>query len=538
MKRFLPLIIIVLVCGFGGYALMSSRAALAKKETKQEVATVERGDLAIKVIETGTVDAVKAVEVKSRVSGRLARLPFQEGHFVRAGEIVAIIDPQETQFKLDQDTAQLEGAAKGAERAALEVRQRADAARADYEQALARVAQARADAQTQPVMTSTAIASAEAALRLARDARQQLQQVTQPNERTSVDTEVRDAQIGYDNAQSELQRRQSLIEAGAVARNTIEAARQALESARARLERARDRQTRLAGQQEIERRQADERVRQAESDLRRAQAGSSANAMKQDELRAAIAAAERAKVALRDSESLAKARDQARATVRQLQSVVKDSRRQLHETQVKSPLEGMITKRYIEEGEMVTGLSAFTNGTPILRVEDRRTMMVKLNINEIDVARLKTGMPATVEVDALPGMTLTGQIHKISPTSIAVQQQAATADTVVKYEVEIWLENPPSELRSGMSARCTVTPSERKGVLYLPIEFVGRDPEGPFVILAGADGKPGEKKKVTTGMSTGSRIEILSGVSQGQAVAKPPYNGPERKGMMQMGDEG
>ena len=92
-----------------------------------------------------------------------------------------------------------------------------------------------------------------------------------------------------------------------------------------------------------------------------------------------------------------------------------------------------------------------------------------------------------------------------------------------------------------MSAKCTLIPKSRKNVLQLPAEFVGEEKGEHFVNfpLTAAekmvkDAKP-RRQKVTVGLTTGSRIEVLTGVKEGDEVAKPEYKGPARKGMMEGG---
>jgi len=227
-----------------------------------------------------------------------------------------------------------------------------------------------------------------------------------------------------------------------------------------------------------------------------------------------------------------------------LSSVLRDSRRQLRETQIKAPINGVVTKRYLEVGELVTALSAFSAGSAIVRIEDRRSMRVKLNVNEIDVARLSLGMRARVEVDAIPNEPLAGKVTKIAPASIALaaasgqQAAAGAADSVVKYEVEIVLDHSHPKLRSGMSAKCTLEVVKRERALLLPVDFVGKDKEGSFVMLSSKDkaGKP-TRQAVTTGASSGAMVEVLTGVKEGDKVDRPEYKGPPRAGFMQFGDD-
>ena len=103
-------------------------------------------------------------------------------------------------------------------------------------------------------------------------------------------------------------------------------------------------------------------------------------------------------------------------------------------------------------------------------------------MNEIDVARLRLGMPVEIDVDAFPEGSYRGKVNKIAPSSTSMAQAgggaAMSSDAVVKYEVEVRLDRPDAKLRSGMSAKCTFETIKRTNVLRLPIDFVGTDKDG------------------------------------------------------------
>ena len=130
-----------------------------------------------------------------------------------------------------------------------------------------------------------------------------------------------------------------------------------------------------------------------------------------------------------------------------------------------------------------------------------------------------------------------GIVKKISPSSDA----ATTGETVVKYQVEIYLTDAPSDLRTGMSAKCSMDVVKHTNVLNLPIEFVAKDGDQHYVEIPPANLKDPKAKptkvNIETGAETGSLIEIKSGITEGTKVQRPAFNGPARKGMMQMGGD-
>lgn len=508
-------------------------------------AVVARGDITVRVIETGTVDAVKAVEIKSRVAGRIEKLFVREGDRVSAGDPIARIDAREIELGLERDRAGLRGALAAYERSAIEIEQRRASAEASVQQARQRLAQAELELRAQPALTRAAIESAEAELRAAEQSRDQLARVGHPNARTAARAEVEDAQASLENAQAELERRRRLLGEGFVAARDLEAAELQVELARSRLAAARERLQRLDEQQALEMRQAEERVRQARAALEQARANRFRDSVKERELDAARAALAQALAQRRDVDALVRTRRQQLAQIDQLRSSVAESLRQLGETEIRAPIGGVITRRYVQEGELVASLSSFSAGTPIVRLEDRKALMVKLRINEIDVARLSVGLPVEVRVEAFPESTFRGRISTISPASVAVGEQGPAPATtpVVKYEVEVLLDRADPRLKTGMSARCTMTVVDRKNVLRLPIDFVGADEEGRYVLVV-SPGTPGEKAAaprrvpVEVGAESGAYIEIVRGLEEGQKVRRPPYTGPPRRGFQFEGKAG
>jgi len=533
MKRvwLILLVVLVVLCGGGMFALTRVLGSMRKPPAAKDV-VVERGNLIVSVVESGTVDAVKVVEIKSRVAGRVKKLWVEEGDEVSAGQLIATIDPQETELRVEQDEAQLRGAQAGVARATIEIEQRRVLAKTALEKARARLAQLEKELQIQPTLTKSSIESAQTAYNSAVQTRDLLVNTSQLNERTQTQNAVDEANTNYEQAKREFDRQKGLRASGYVADRDVELARQQLDLAQTRLQGARDRLGRLDGQQDLERRQAEERVRQAKADLDRAMANRIQDDVKRKEYETAVATVREAEIGLRDVEVLQKGRAQGQATVDQLRSVVNDSRRQLGETEIRAPIAGVIAKRLIQEGELVSSLSSFSSGTPIVRLEDRRRMIVKLDINEIDAAKLKLGMKAKVDVDALPDDTMEGQVTKIAPAS-KIAAAATGAQPVVKFEVEVTLDKSQAGLKSGMSAKCTMDTLRIENVLRVPVEYLGQDTEGAFLMI-----KPDPKKKdakatreaVVPGVRTNTFVEIKSGATEGQKLEKPAFTGPKRRG--------
>lgn len=536
-----------IVMGSIGFALFNTFQASAKtkaEEFKRNTSTVEVGDIRVEVIESGPLEAQKSVEVKSRVSGRVQQLLVDEGDLVTEGQLVAIIDPQETELQVKQNQAQLRGAQAGVNRISVEIAQREVTARTNLARAQSRLRQVQLELREQPGLTNAGIRSAEAALASAEQSLALLVRVTQPNTKTQIRASLDEAKANLTNSQIEFERRRSLLEKGYVSKREFEQAELNLELARTRIQTSEDRLQRLDREQDLERKQAEERVKQAKEELNRVRMNSIQDTVKREEYKRAQQDVADASAALKDVQALTASRAQQSATVEQLQSVLGDSMRQLGETEIRAPVTGIVTKRTVQLGELVASLSSFSSGTPIITIEDRATMKVKLEINEIDVAKLKPGMSAEVKVDAFPDKSFQGRVTKIAPAS-APAAGAVGANPVVKYTVEVTLNSGSPDLKSGMSAQCTMRVLDRTQVVRLLRSYVVTDQDGTTSVLLLKDkdardkqGKPvTEKVKVRLGASSGAYIEVLSGVKKGDLLFKPEFTGPGRKTFFADGDE-
>lgn len=532
-------IAVIIICGGGAFAWQGWQAQMAAASKKVvQTATVTKGNVKVVVIENGTIDSVQSVEVKSRVTGRLAKLLVDEGDRVEKGQLIAIIDPQETEFRVRQDAAQLRGALSAASRTALEIEQRRESSRANLAQAISRVKSLELEVKSQPILTKAAIDEAQTTLDVAMEEKTRLVRSVHPTEKSQAESQVREAEANVQNAQTELNRQEELLKNGYVAIRSVETARLNVELAKSRLENAQVNLSRTPARHAVELRKADEQIASARATLSRAKANAVQNPMKEQDLLSARAEVEKARTALRDAEVLMKTREQNLASVDQLQSILDDSKRNLGETEIRAPIAGIVVKKGIQVGELATGLSSFGSGSTIVKIEDRGSMRVKLNMNEIDVAKLTLGMKATVDVDALPADQYTGKVNKIAPASTVSAAGAAT-DAVVRYEVEIFIDNPNERLRSGMSAKCSLAVIDRQGVLTLPVDYVKKEGRKAFAFFPPDNPKdPKAKAKqvsITIGAQSGSVLEITSGLKEGDKVVKPDYDGPDRKSFIQFG---
>ncbi|MFQ6096532.1 MAG: biotin/lipoyl-binding protein, partial [Armatimonadota bacterium] len=287
-----------------------------KRRTKREApplrtATVERRDVVVAVSAVGALEALTTVDVKANVAGEIVELAVDRGDRVSTGDLVARIDPTETQAAYDQAEADVSAALARVDEMAAQARRQREvtpaevrAAEAAVEAAEARVRQAEralalekkltesniesseqsleasharlrqteARAQTQPRLTRSAIEQAEADLRSAREALKRLQQATHPQERADAKAEIEAARVTVDNDAKALRRLRELHDMGYVSRQEMEDAEKRLADSQRRFDSAKAAYDTLEQKQAADVREAQARVQQAEAALDAARA--------------------------------------------------------------------------------------------------------------------------------------------------------------------------------------------------------------------------------------------------------------------------
>ena len=245
--------------------------------------------------------------------------------------------------------------------------------------------------------------------------------------------------------------------------------------------------------------------------------------------------------------------------VAQLQAQLDSTRDELHKTTVYAPMSGVVTSLPKEEGEMVIGAMSF-NPTVLMTVADLSVMEAEVMVDETDIRNLALGQKAVVEVDALEGLEIEGEVTEIGASAIVrgsdtsqaqAQLGANTGNQPKDFKVKIVLHDPPANLRPGLNASADITTATREGVLAVPIQAVvvrEVDDEGN-VVEAGAaasseDDEEGggtrkrgeemdgvfivqDQKAVFTPVQTGimgdTEIEITEGLEEGQEIVTGSY---------------
>ncbi len=187
------------------------------------------------------------------------------------------------------------------------------------------------------------------------------------------------------------------------------------------------------------------------------------------------------------------------------------------ESIIRAPTTGTVLELQVNEGDPVVPLTSFQAGTPLATLADMSTLIFKGTVDEIDVGKLREGMPARIKIGALPDAQVDGEVAKIAPKSKT--QEGATL-----FDVEISLKPAAGvTLRAGYSANADVVVREKTDVLLLPERLVTFEAGKASVELPPpAPGQEPVKKVVAVGLSDGLNIEISEGLKQGDLVVERP----------------
>jgi membrane fusion protein, macrolide-specific efflux system len=191
-------------------------------------------------------------------------------------------------------------------------------------------------------------------------------------------------------------------------------------------------------------------------------------------------------------------------------------------TKIVAPMDGTVIQRAIEPGEVVTpGVQSTFDGKALLTIADLSTLVVKVNLNQIDVAKIALGRHAEVTLDALPGQVYGATITKIAPAS----SKPSGKDLDV-FPVEVLLDAADARIKPGMTADVRIELDSKASVLVVPLEAVNKDGATSYVNRIIEDGKRGAKTTrvdVKIGARNEREVEVLSGVSEGDRIlVKPP----------------
>ena len=318
------------------------------------------------------------------------------------------------------------------------------------------------------------------------------------------------------------------------AQATIDRAKADLERVRLNFERAQQLfKSQLIAKQEYDQRRAEFEAQQA--------------ALREAEARLQQAHAQRAQLAA----SLAAA--QRRVSVSQAN--LRRAFDFLERTQAVAPLDGVVTNLPVRVGETVVPGIQNSPASLIMTIADMSLITAEVKVDETDIVNVKLGQTADITIDAIPNRTFKGHVIEIGNTAIlrstglAASQSAISSQEAKDFKVVIALDDPPEEIRPGLSCTAKITTATRQKALSIPIQALTVRQRGDLETKTGSNVQAaakqdpaaekarkeeiqgvfvvqGEKavfRKVETGITGATDIEVLNGVNEGEEIITGSY---------------
>jgi HlyD family secretion protein len=220
---------------------------------------------------------------------------------------------------------------------------------------------------------------------------------------------------------------------------------------------------------------------------------------------------------------------------------------------VVAPIDGVVTNLPVRVGETVVPGIQNSAASTIMTIADMSLITAEVKVDETDIVNVQLDQVASITIEAMPNRTFSGHVIEIGNTAIlrssglAASQSATSNQEAKDFKVVIALDNPPDEIRPGLSCSSKITTATRRNVLAIPIQALTvrtkgdleppKDPNAPvppsnpndksrkeeiqgvFVVKEGH----AEFRKVETGITGATDIEALKGLNDGEEIIIGSY---------------
>ena len=246
--------------------------------------------------------------------------------------------------------------------------------------------------------------------------------------------------------------------------------------------------------------------------------------------------------------------------IQQERASLEGARYDLSRVRIQSPIDGIVTRRNIQEGEMVMIGTMNNAGTVLLTLADMSVIQGEIEVDETNIPNLRISQKAKITIDAIPDKSFAGHVTEIGNSPIQPTTTGGTGTTVqaTNFKVVVMLDEPIPDARPGFTCTADISTAMRKGVVSVPIPAVavrelvyedGQIVKAPPTVKPRRTGDPtptvelksGQTRKETEGVFVvrSTRVvfvpikmgiagdkyfEVLSGLHEGDQVITGPYN--------------
>lgn len=196
--------------------------------------------------------------------------------------------------------------------------------------------------------------------------------------------------------------------------------------------------------------------------------------------------------------------------------LLSDVKQRLSETRVTAPIDGVVIDKYVQIGQIIaSGINNVGGGTTLMTLGDLSRMFVLVAVDESDIGKISVGQDARIRVDAYQDTVFTGEVVRIA-------SKGKNTSNVVTFEVKVEVKGPrKSLLKPEMTANVDIVVADKKDVLLVPTRFLISKRGQRILRVRLADGTE-EVRNVEVGTNDGEKVEIISGVSEGETVVIYP----------------
>ena len=237
----------------------------------------------------------------------------------------------------------------------------------------------------------------------------------------------------------------------------------------------------------------------------------------------------------KDFQDADRAIDKANNTLADAQASYDEAVETAAKRTVKAPKSGSVVVMNAQVGASITSggtgsgnsSSSESGSGALIQIADLSQMMVKVNVNEVDISKISVGQAATVTFSALPDATAEATVTRIATVSSASGSSSGSgASGVATYEVSLLIPNPAEGLKPGMTANVSIQIQSVPDTLIVPASSVGTDADGTsyVMVVTDAEKRTYERRTVTVTASDKSNAAVQGLLDEGATVLLNPMD--------------
>jgi HlyD family secretion protein len=435
-----------------------SKQGISQEDIAQLTVPVEAKNVTLRITASGKVTPIQSVNISPKNAGIVSQLYVEQGDRVQKGQIIARMNSDDIQARIQQ-------------------------AKANLAQSQAELNQARAGNRPQEIaQVRSRLAQAEAQLAAARTG-------NRPQEIAQAQAQVDAAQAKVIYTSEQVKRYRYLVGQGAETRQLLDQALSEDNSAKASL-------------------------REAQKRLSLQQSGTRSEEIAQ---RQAAVAEARASLQLAESGSRPEEIAQRQAAVASSQAQLQTELVTLEDSIIRAPFSGIITQKYANIGAFVTpttSASTSASATSSSVVALVRGLEILASVPEADIGRIKQGQEVEILSDAYPDQVFKGKVRLIAP-------EAVKEEGVTLFQVRVQITTGEDKLRSGLNVDLTFLGDNVANALLVPTVAIVTEKGNTGVLVPNAQNKP-QFRSISIGSQIKDQTQVVGGIKQGDRIFLNP----------------